>query len=750
MKKNIKWFVIILLITSLFAYGLFMLFSDKKNGIKYGLDLQGGFEVLYQVKTVDGKKLTSDQLTTTYKTMDKRTNVLGLSEPDISVEGKDRIRIKLAGVKDQNEAREILSQAANLTFRDINDQLLMNSDVLVSGGASVSTDSQGKPAVALKVKNTTKFFDVTSKVAKYKAGENMIVIWLDFEEGRDAYKTSGMYCGTNESNCLSAASVTQGFASDVIIQGNFTTEEATSLVELINSGSLSTKLTEISSKTVDATFGADALNKTLIASIVGISLIILFLTLYYHFSGLIAGLILIIYTAITFMLFWLVGAVLTLPGIAGAVLGVAMAVDSTIITLERIKDELRIGRSLKTAFLNGTKFSLSAIIDGNLTTFIIAIIMFSFGESSIKGFATMLIITTIVTMIVMVGINRYLIGIFAKNPYFENKLRFFIGFNKKSKTAKPDYLIFKKLDFIKPRKWYYAASLIILIIGGSLIFYRGMNLGIDYRGGTSINISFKKLITKQALVEDLTKLKIKDYEIETSENSYYLKVPTTFNKQKTYQVNDYFKDKYQANTEIGVVSNVVKKETTFNAIKALLIAIVAVVIYISLRFSTYYAIGAIVALAHDVFFMIAIFSIFGLEVSLIFIAALLTIIGYSLNDTIVSFDRIRDNIKGKKIKDEKTLKDMVNLSIKQIFVRSIFTNMSTLVPVLSLMLLGSKVIWNFNLAILIGMIIGTYSSIFIANQIFFDLEKETIDKPIIKTKPKKKEMEELSIKGINS
>lgn len=727
MKKNIIKLLFIILITGIFSLGLWFVFGNKKDGIKYGLDLQGGFEVLYQVKTVNGKKLTKQQLTNTYKTMDRRVNVLGLSEPDISVEGKDRIRIKLAGVKNQDEARKILSKAANLSFRDINDKLLMNSDVLASPAASVGQDSQGKPAVALKIKNKDKFFEVTTNISKQKDG-NMIVIWLDFEEGKDSFKTSAYACGTEASNCLSAATVSQGFASDVIIQGNFTSEQVTTLVDLINSGSLSTKLTEISSKTVDATFGSNALNKTLLASVIGISLIVLFITLYYHFAGLIAGMTLLIYSSITFMVFWLVGGVLTLPGIAAAVLGVAMAVDSTIITFERIKDELRAGKGLKTAFANGTKYSFSAILDGNVTALIIAVIMFIFGESSIKGFATMLIITTFITMIVMVGITRYLVGLFVKDNYFSDKLNFFIGFNKKSKSAQKDYLIFKKRDFIKPRKLCYAASVLFLVTGLSLVFFRGMNLGIDYLGGSSININAKQNISQKALKSDLKTLGINKVEIENNKTSYYVKTPVTLDKKDTYKVTNYFKDKYNASTEIGVVSNIVKKDTTYNAIKALLLALIAVIVYVSIRFSFNYAIGAIVALSHDIFFMIAVFSIFKLEVSLIFVAALLTIIGYSLNDTIVSFDRIRDNVENKKLTSKEQLVNIVNLSIKQIFMRSLFTNLATLIPVICLLFIGSNVILNFNIAIVVGMAVGTYSSIFIANQIWFDLELKKIKK----------------------
>ena len=220
----------------------------------------------------------------------------------------------------------------------------------------------------------------------------MIVIWLDFEEGKDSYKQEKDKCGTSGSRCLSAAMVSQGFASDVIIQGNFTLKEVENLVDLINSGSLPTKLEEISSKTVNASFGVDSLNKTVIAGIVGISLIMLFMVSLYKFAGFIASVGLFIYAFLTFLTFWLVGGVLTLPGIAALVIGIGMAVDSTVITFARIKDELKENYPLKDAFVKGNKQSFTSILDSNLTTLLAGIILFIFGESSVKGFATMLIL----------------------------------------------------------------------------------------------------------------------------------------------------------------------------------------------------------------------------------------------------------------------------------------------------------------------------------------------------------------------
>ena len=224
-------------------------FNPLFDNINYGLDLQGGFEVLYEVSPIkEEDKINSDMLYNTYKSLLKRIDILGVSEPEITIEGENRIRVKLAGVKNKEEAREVLSSTASLTFRDTSNHLLMTSEVL-GGNAKVTNDEYGRPAVSLSIKDKDTFYDVTSKVSKMN--NNMIVIWLDYQEGKDSYSKEKEKCGSlSDSHCLSAATVSQGFSSDVIIQGNFTEEEAKSLVELINSGALPTKLEEISSRTV--------------------------------------------------------------------------------------------------------------------------------------------------------------------------------------------------------------------------------------------------------------------------------------------------------------------------------------------------------------------------------------------------------------------------------------------------------------------------------------------------------------------
>ena len=750
-KKNV---IITAILMSLLAVVICLLFIPLFKNLKFGLDLQGGFEILYKVDSIDGSKMNSSKLTATYKTLSKRIDSLGVSEPEIILEGNDKIRVKLAGVTDPEQARTQLSTVATLSFRDTDDNLLMTSEVLKAGGAKISQDSSGQPAVLLTVKDKEKFYEVTNKVKDYE--KNMIVIWLDYNGMTDSFAKEGSLCGTSESNCLSAATVSQGFASDVIIQGNFTDEEVSNLVDLINSGSLPSKLSEISSKTVGASFGDDTLQKTLIAGVIGVVLIGVLLVAIYHFAGFVSTISMLLYTFLVFLVFWLVGGVLTLPGIAALVLGIGMSVDSNVITFARIKEELYKGKSLPLAFKEGVKCSFSAILDSNLTTLIVAIIMFIFGESSIKGFATMLIITVIVTMFTMVFLTRILLNLFVKTNYFNDKTKLFIGVKKEdipnvSKNEKVKKIPFPKIDFLKNRKLFAGVSVIIILVGAVTIGFCGLNLGIDYRAGSDITIATDKDLTKKQINSDLSELKLKSSDITIGDEETVIRIDSALGGDKVKEVNTYFEDKYDAKVNIGVVSNVVQRELIKNAILSVLLALVGIILYVSFRFKFSYAVSGVVALLHDVLIMIALFGIFNIEVSSMFIAALLAIIGYSINDTIVTFDRVREKLKEK---DEEKLSydefyDLCNTSIRETFGRTVNTTITTLIPVVTLIILGSSEILSFNLAMLIGLIAGTYSTIFIATALFLTLEKKNLGKPKKVKRVYTDEFEEKKIKGIN-
>lgn len=753
-KKSKKRVILSSIILVLLVVGVCFSFIPIFKNLNFGLDLQGGFEVFYKVESTDGSKMTKEKLTATYKTLSKRIDSLGVNEPEIILEGNDKIRVKLAGVKNPDQAREQLSTVATLSFRDTEDHLLMTSDVLKSGAAKVSEDSTGKPAVLLTIKDKDKFYNVTNKISKQQ--NNTIVIWLDYNEEENSYNKESSQCGSKESNCLSAATVSEGFASNVIIQGNFEQEEVENLVDLINSGSLPSKLTEISSKTVGASFGDETLSKTLVAGIIGISLIIILLIVLYHFAGFISSVSILLYTFLVFAIFWLIGGVMTLPGIAAVVLGIGMAVDANVITFSRIKDELYSGKSLQHAFKEGSKSSLRAILDSNLTTLLVAIIMFSYGESSVKGFATVLMITIIVTMFTMVLITRILLGLFVKTNFFNEKTKLFINVKKKdipnvSKNEKRKIVPFKNTNFLKHAKLFVILSICIITFGGVLIGTRGLNLGIDYQSGSDITITTEDKVDIRELKNDMKKLNLKAEKIEKRNKEVNIKIDNVLSAKKIKTVSNHLEEKYQAKVNIGVVSNIVKQELIKNAIISVLLSLLGIIIYISIRFKFSYAISAVIALIHDVLMIFALFAIFRLEVSVMFIAAILAIIGYSINDTIVSFDRIRENLSlhHENKMSKKMLVEICNTSIRETFSRTIYTSITTLLPVLALIFLGSRGILTFNLAMLFGLIAGTYSSIFIATVIFIEIEKRQLNKPKKKKRIYTDEFQEKKIKGVN-
>ena len=770
-KSNLKTKIsdaIILLFLVLTVSVLGVYYAIKN--LNYGLDLQGGFEVLYEVNSIDKSKVTSDMVNSTYKIIDKRINALGVSEPEIAIEGNN-IRVIMAGVDNIDEARKTISTTAALSFRDIDGNLLMTSDVLNSGKASVQYDASKGYLISLSVKDYDEFYKQTKKVSEME--NNQIVIWLDYE---DTYKLENLgkgygyyttektvndkgeevenkvlhFCGDlQNSNCLSIAGVSQGFASDVVIEGNFEVEEAQGLVDLINSGSMPTKLTEISSKTVTASFGENSLNKTFTAGVVGIAAIAILLIVLYRFGGLVASVSILAYTFLTLLIFNLVGGRLSLQGIAALVIGIGMAVDSAVISFARIREELRRGVSLKTAYEQGSKQSFVSILDANVTTLIAAIILFIFGESSVKGFATMLIISIIVTFLVMVYLNRYLMSKFVRSEKFENHKKAFIGYKESKKES--------KFDFVKPRNIIFVVVSLIIVLGAMFTYSEGLNLGIDFKGGSTIEINSDSKLSLKDIEKDLTELEYKQEKIEQiDENRVYVTISDVLDNDETNKVEDYFNEKYEATTSVGAISNQVKKDITRNAIKALIYACIGMIIYVSIRFKFSYGVSAIIALVHDSVMVLIMFSLLRLEVNSMFIAAILSIIGYSINNTIVIFDRIRENktkLYKDRIKKVEDLKEIVNVSLRQTITRCIITTITTLLPVVSLILLGSHEIINFNIALLIGLVIGTFSSLFLSSQVWMLLEKRNIGKDPNKhwydEKKGKKEKEELQVKGIN-
>lgn len=740
MKKILKPLLIVIVIITL---GAFLIKPTLKN-ISYGIDLQGGFEILYKIEPLEkGKELTEEDLDKTYTAIVNRIDTLGVSEPVIAFEGNNLIRIQLPGVSNEEEARQRISTTAVLSFRDTNDKLLMTSDILGNNGASLTQDSKSfQYEVKLDIKDTAKFYEVTKKISQRTNGNNMIVIWLDYNEELDSYENEKLTCGKDfNMKCISAASVKEGLdGGSVVIQGNFTKEEAQTLVDLINSGSLPTKLSEEATpKSVSPSFGAETITKTGIAGIITFILISLILVFKYRISGLIGSVCLFVYALLVFIIYNAVGGVLTLTGIAALVLGIGMAVDSIIISNDRIKDELRKGKKLIPAVNEGSKSSLKAIIDANVTTLLVGVILYIFGESSVKGFATMLIITIFVTIFACVILYRVLQIMTVKTKVFNDNEKLFIG----------SVHEVRKFNYVKFAKKPIIVSLSIIAIGLIFVLVRGFNFGVDFTGGTQINLSSSEPLNFNKIKEIVKDYDLRDYDTYlNSKTEGYLKLNDTLNEEDEIKVKSELKA-LGIDTSVNEISSLVTSNLTKNAIKALIYSIIAIILYVTIRFNFNYAASGILMLLHDLLITLSIFAIFNISVDFIIVASLLTIVGYSINDTIVVFDRIRDNrnklYKNKKKLTEEELENLVNVSSNETITRNVWTSITTVTAIITLLCVGLNDILTFNIAILVGLIAGTISSLLIAPKVWMLLERRSMDRP----EEEDDEPTEMKVKGVN-
>lgn len=716
------------------------------KNISLGLDLQGGFEVLYHVEPIEeDAEISRSLMEGTVRTLNDRVNRLGISEAVIDIEGEDRIRVQLAGVDNQEQAREMLATSAQLSFRDVNDIEYMDGSDIKGGSAKQDFDpNTNAPIVTLQLNDSDKFAEVTTEISQMKPN-NLLVIWMDFAEG-DSFQEEVM---KEEPKFVSSPAVDKPlYTSDVMISGNFTVESAQMLADVINSGSLPVHMEEIFSTSVGAQFGDQALKETVIAGIVGLALVIIFLVFAYRFTGLIASINLIVYTFLVLLVFYLMNGILTLSGIAALILGIGMAVDANVISFQRYKEEIKTGKSIKAAFESGNKNSLRTILDANITTMIAAVVLFIFGTSSVKGFATMLIISILVSFITAVFGTRFLTSFWVKSGYLKGKHSWFGVKTKDIKdldAEEEEPMLFKrKVNFVQHRKKFFIFTAALVVLGSITLLIFKINPGIDFTSGTRVEI-----ITEEALNNDEIESTFNDLNLEAksivlsgeNNNIAVARFDSVLVEQEVFEVQNTVQDIYGVEPGVSVVSSIVGEELVKNAIYAVVIAAFFIIIYVAFRFELIFGITAVIALLHDVFIMLFVFSITQMEFDITIVSAVLTIIGYSLNNTIVVFDRVRENIeKDKRVTNIGTLAKIINRSILQSFTRTMNTTISTLIAILAFLILGTSSIFTFTLALIIGLLAGTYSSLFLAAQIWLVWRGRNLkDKPLDFRKKKKVE-----------
>ncbi|MFO3702682.1 protein translocase subunit SecDF [Staphylococcus felis] len=738
MKKVSRLIAFLLIVILLFG-GMAMSSKNVVKDVNLGLDLQGGFEVLYQVQPLQkGDTIDNTAVQSTAKTLEQRVNVLGVSEPKIQVEDGNRIRVQLAGVKDQNQAREILSSQANLTIRDANDKVLLIGKDLVQGSAKQEfKQNTNQPAVTFRLKDSDKFRKVTDNISKQT--ENVMVVWLDYQKG-DSYQKEKT---KEDPKYISAATVDEPINStNVEISGGFQGDdgiaEAKQIADLLNSGSLPVDLKEIYSTSVGAQFGQDALDKTIYASIIGISIIFLFMLLFYRIPGLIAVITLTTYIYLTLVAFNFISGVLTLPGLAALVLGVGMAVDANIIMYERIKDELRIGRTLKQAYKRANKSSFITILDANLTTVLAATVLFFFGESSVKGFATMLLLAILMSFVTAVFLTRILLALIVHSNVFKKRLWWFGVKKSQIHNINEGYDVpdlstpYDRIHFMKLAKPLFAFSGVIILAGVVILFIFKLNLGIDFTSGTRVDLQSNQALKQADVEKKMESLDLSPNQLSIggqNDENLSMQYKDDLTKDEIAKLKTNLNEAYGNEPSINTVSPVIGQELAKNAMMAVILASIGMIIYITLRFEWRMGIASIISLLHDAFMIIAVFSLLRLEVDITFIAAVLTIIGYSINDTIVTFDRVREMLsKVKVITKESEIDYIVNSSIRQTLTRSFNTVLTVVIVVVALLVLGASSIFNFSLALLIGLVSGVYSSIFIAVPLWGMLKKRELRK----------------------
>jgi len=533
------------------------------------------------------------------------------------------------------------------------------------------------------------------------------------------------------------------------ITGNFTAEEASDLANILRAGKLDAPARIIQADVVGPSLGKEAISDSINSFAIALALVLLYMYFYYSGAGLVANLALLVNMFFIFGILNSFGAVLTLPGMAGIVLTIGMAVDANVIIFERIREELRLGKGLRAALVDGYKNSNSAIIDANVTTLIVGIILYSFGTGPIRGFATTLIIGILTSLFSALFISRVV---------FESRLGKKKNVAFSTKTTQNWYTNIN-FDFLSKRRLAYIVSSIVIVIGLASLFTKGLNLGVDFVGGRSFQVRFDQSVEVSDVAESLSEVLVDaegnaftpvvktlgesnqviittNYRIgetgpavdEDITNKLYAGVSEFFSEEISRE--DFFTD--ETEEAIGLVGSRVVGPTIADDIKtgavySIIFSLIVVFLYILGRFRKWqFSLGAVAALLHDVLFVLGLFSIldgvlpFQLEVDQAFIAAILTVIGYSLNDTVVVFDRIRENMGSRKANFEAG----VNKSLNQTLSRTFNTSLTTFFVLLVIFLFGGEVIRGFMFALLVGVLVGTYSSLFIATPVMFDASKE--------------------------
>lgn len=706
--------------------------AGSASGIRQGLDLAGGVSITYQV-VGDENPSAEDMGDTIYK-LQKRVETYS-TEAQVYQEGADRINIEIPGVSDANSILEDLGRPGALYFIAQTDAdgnqnysytgsgatgyslnktieelktagsiVLEGIDVATAQGGSGS-DSLGNSQFVVDLtftgEGTTKFADATTKA---------------FSKG----ETIGIYYdGDFISVPTVQAALTDGKAQ---ITGMGSFEEAEKIASQIRIGGLKLELEELRSNVVGAQLGEEAVKTSLQAALFGLIIIAIFMIVVYRLPGLSSVLALIIYTCLIVISLNIFEITLTLPGIAGIILSIGMAVDANVIIFARIREEITAGKTVRSAIEAGFQKALSAIVDGNVTTLIAAFVLGIKGSGTVKGFAYTLALGIILSMFTALVVTRLILRSFFAVGFKEVK---FFGTNKEKKTV----------NFLGKKNIFFAASIAVIVLGFVFMGVNGastgkaLNYSLDFVGGTSTNVTFNEDMELSAIdanvvpvFSDVTGDGAVQVQKVAGSNEVIFKT-RELNVEERQTLEDALVENFGVNKELitaETISSTISSEMKSDAVVAVIIATVCMLIYIWFRFKDIrFAASSVAALVHDVLVVLAFYAVAKVSVGSTFIACMLTIVGYSINATIVIFDRIRENLDSMLKKD--TLEDLVNRSISQTLSRSIFTSLTTFIMVAALYILGVTSIKEFALLLMVGIVCGTYSSVCITGALWYVL-----------------------------
>ena len=706
MKKS-KAAVILAVILAAFvglAYYASIILSSTGIGedmsIPLGLDLSGGVSITYQV--VDENPSAEDMSDTIYK-LQKRVDSYS-TEASVYQVGDDRITVEIPGVQDANEILEDLGNPGSLEFQMPDGTVFMTGDMVEDAQGATATDRYGNKQYIVSLKLTDEGAKIFGEVTSENIGKNLPIV----------------YDGETISYPRVQTAITGGEAQ---ITGMADFEEAETLATQIRIGSLSLQLSELESSVVGAQLGSQAIASSLKAGAIGLAIVMVFMIVMYAVPGIAASLALAIYTTLVIATLYLFEITLTLPGIAGIILGIGMAVDANVIVFARIREEIATGKSVQTSMKIGFQKAMSAILDGNITTLIASVVLMALGSGTVKGFAYTLMIGIILSLFTAMVVTRYILyslyalGLKSEKLYGRAKER-------------------KSIDFIGKKAVFFTISGIIIAAGlismgvHSATEGKALNYGLDFMGGTSTTADFGKDMTIEDIENDIVPYVEKvtgdsDVQATKVEGTTQVTIKTrTLSLDERQELEDTLAENCDVDASTITsqsISSTISGEMRSDALKAVIVSCIFMLLYIWFRFKDIrFAASAILALVHDVLVVITVYALVRISVGSTFIACVLTIVGYSINDTIVIFDRIRENLAlktGKQTAEE--LREVANKSLTQTLSRSINTSITTFIMVVMLYILGVASIRDFSLPLMAGLVCGAYSSICIATELWY-------------------------------